>query len=196
MTEFQSGDRLVHARRPEWGVGTVKSVKIVKTGEQPSQRLVIEFANHGRVTLNTAHAELRPANGQASPAPRQSGWLDKLESRSADDSLTAIPEAATDPFRSLAHRLEATLELYRFTDEGRSLIDWAVAQTQSSDPLSHQSRHELERAFSVFAQARDAHLRVLLLTIKRKGESQLIESARNHPIPGARDAVQRALRFL
>ncbi len=196
MTEFRNGDRLIHARRPEWGVGTVKSVKVVKTGDEPSQRLVIDFANHGRVTLNTAHAELRPANGQTPPAPQQSGWLDKLENRSPDDSLTAIPEAATDPFRSLARRLEATLELYRFTADGRSLLDWAVAQTQSDDPLSHHSRHELERAFSAFAQARDAHLRVLLLTIKRKGETPLIESAKDHPIAAARDAVQRTLRFL
>ena len=82
--------------------------------------------------------------------------------------MSRLPEAATDPFTSLEARLKATLTLYRFTDQGGSLLDWAAAQSALKDPLSEFSRHDLERLFQRFAFVRDEHLKKLVQEILRE----------------------------
>jgi hypothetical protein len=193
----------------------------------PAQRMVIDFANQGRVTVNTAYASIVPEGTDlASVAPRKTspasgaaptsgggaafggggGWLAELE-RSQNtanspaaagngDSLTMLPDKCSDPFMPLGRRLMHTLDLYRFSSEPRSLIDWAVAQTHLQDPLSRHTRHELEHGFAIFSQMRDSHLKELIRLIKRKGEQTLIAEAREHPLPAARAALDKALRTL
>ncbi|MHB1155491.1 MAG: DUF3553 domain-containing protein [Phycisphaerales bacterium] len=219
--DFHQGDRVRHAARPEWGLGIIQSIQPLSTEGMPAQRMVIDFANQGRVTVNTAYASIVPEGTDlAGVAPRKNtaaspstsggggggGWLAELE-RSQNtanspaaagngDSLTMLPDKCSDPFMPLGRRLMHTLDLYRFSSEPRSLIDWAVAQTRLEDPLSRHTRHELEHGFTIFSQMRDSHLKELLRLIKRKGEQALIAEAREHPLPAARAALDKALRTL
>lgn len=187
-----------HPGRPEWGEGRVETAQQQNHQGQPAQRVVVTFANHGRVTLNTAYAPLamveaggnghasdaaeRQASAAAPASSRPRGWLAEVERQKASSAtgkphhdLAELPEATTDPFRSLPARVRATLELYRFDETPRSFMDWAVAQSGLDDPLSEYTRHELEQQFQSFARARETHLRELLITAKRKGEMSAVD---------------------
>jgi hypothetical protein len=210
-SSFKRGDLVVHPRRPEWGNGVVKDAQPIQHENQPAQRLTVQFANKGRVILNTAIAPLalkgltQTMARSISSSPRSAGsatsasagWLDQLERSSNGHAheLWELPEAMTDPFASLTRRLEATLETYRFSTEPRSLIDWAVAQTGLSDPLSKYTRHELEQAFPRFARDRDQHLQSLVRTLKRNNQRQLLNQVlAGTRLPAARSALDKAIR--
>lgn len=185
-----------HAVRPEWGEGVVESAAQAP-GEAGAQRLVVSFANHGRVTINTAFASIIPANGAQASAPAQQGWLDRVAASSSaaasPRSLADLPEACTDPFAPLTRRVKETLELYRFDRTPRSVMDWAVAQTGLTDPLSSHSRHELEQQFLAFERLREAHLTSLLKDARRQGQLQVIAQLRDELKPYAQAALGRAL---
>jgi hypothetical protein len=200
---FQRGDLVVHPRRPEWGCGVVKDARPIQHENEAAQRLTVEFANKGRVIINTAVAPLAPkgptetmTRSITSP-PRSGGWLEQLERSSNGQAheLWELPAAMTDPFAPIARRLDATLDSYRFSTEPRSLIDWAVAQTGLNDPLSKYTRHELEQAFPRFARDRDQHLQSLVRTIKRSSERHLLTQALAAAhTPAARAAMEKAIR--
>ncbi len=192
MTMFHKGDRVRHAQRAEWGEGVVDVAQTVRHNKQQAQRLVIQFQCHGRVTVNTAFAEIVPANGDgASAAAHDANWL----SEGADgDRLANLPQAATDPLSTLSRRLTMTLELYRFGDDARGMFDWASARTGLVDPLTRYSRHELEQCFQTFCAKREHSLRQLVGLIKDAGQTELLERAGEHPNAAARQAVQRAVQ--
>lgn len=219
--QLQRGDVVTHPSRPEWGRGVIKEVTFITYRGVKAQRAAVQFANKGRVVINTAVAPLAlndaGPTGEASNAPQvtsgplltdetmgnftstdaNTGWLNELEQRRGQGhaNLAELPESMTDPFLSLRRRLEATLESFRFTDSPRGLIDWAVAQTGQDDPLSHYTRHELEEAFARFRRQRDQHLQSLVRTIKQKGESRLLDEALNavrHEL--ARQALRKLMR--
>ncbi len=153
---FQSGDRVRHPGRPEWGVGVVESAQGLSSGGQSFQKLGLRFERAGRKTISTQHVSLESADspspaGVAAPAP-------EVSAEDAKSLLEKLPSAATDPLLPLAGRLEATLLLYRFTAEGGSLLDWASTQTKLADPLSALSRPELELSFQRFRRDLDQHL--------------------------------------
>jgi hypothetical protein len=195
--EWAYGDRVVHARRPEWGAGVVTAaVKDVHEGK-PCQRLTIRFDRAGVKTLSTALADLVVAEQAPPPAsPDQPGngddaqWLARLRGDSLEERFTRLPEACTDPFSTPAARLRATLALYRFTDTGASLLDWAAAQSGLKDPMSRFNRHELEVLFQKFAFARDEHLRRLVLDLKKKDPAELAAALRAAP-PAAHQVLRR-----
>jgi len=206
---FRQGDVVVHPRRPEWGEGVVNQAKSVTHDGRLAQRLVVEFANRGRVTLNTAVAPLA-AKENAQTMSRSTmtnttttwgagssggGWLAELERGSHENELWRLPEQVGDPFLSDVARLKATLELYRFSTEPRSLIDWAVAQTGLNDPLSKYTRHELELGFEGFARNREQHLRELVRNLKRQGQTPLIDQTRRETrYRGAKIALDKAMK--
>ena len=204
---FQRGDVVTHARRPEWGEGVVDQASIVKHEGQTAQRLTIRFANHGRVTLNTAMAAIRrkdssttmvSTNNSVMPTSTPgTGWLDSIDGRKPSDEQTiwSLPETMTDPFASLSIRLKATLDSFRFQKDPRSLIDWAVAQSGLTDPLSQYNRHELEQSYGRFVRDRDRHLGDLVRLIKKKGEHEVLEQLmREVQMPSARRALEAAIR--
>ncbi len=212
---FRKGDVILHARRPEWGCGTVDQVSTIEHEGAPAQRLVVLFPNHGRVTLNTAVAPLtlqespsnmstassatdRQSNNWPKPKSPESngGWLDSLAGKKHGHSeLWELPEPMIDPFATLPARLAATLGSFRFSTEARSLIDWAVAQTRLNDPLSKYSRSELERGFDHFARTRESHLLDLVRQIKKAGQPQALNEALTAaPNPAARNALMRAIK--
>jgi len=208
---FQRGDEVIHQRRPEWGEGLIEQVANVTYAGHPAQRLVVRFAHHGRVTLNSAVAPLASKEAEktmsmisrkhnaASSTDVSPGWLDRLDQSRAEDVFTRLPDEMVDPFASEARRLTATLESFRFgedpTQNPRGLIDWAVAQTGLEDPLTQYTRHELEEAFKRFVVKRDEHLQQLVGQLKRidgqKIIQQLMSSTR---YPGARAALKRAMK--
>ncbi len=206
---FKQGDVVVHPRRPEWGEGTVSQATTVTHDGRRAQRVVVDFSNRGRVTINTAVAPLATkemfstmsrtmathgAAGRGTSAGK--GWLAELERGSSNDNeLWRLPDEVSDPFSGEATRLQATLDLWRFSTEPRSLIDWAISQTGLSDPLSRYTRHELELGFEGFARNRETHLRDLIKTLKRQGQHHLIDDARQTTRHrGAKVMLEKVLR--
>lgn len=168
---ISTGQRIVHTARPEWGVGTVTAARPAVHDGAPCQSLTIRFERGGLKTLSTGVAPLALADASAAiPASAPSsdaGWLSTAEQADPLEVFTAIPEAARDPFASERARLEATLDLYRFSGVGASLLDWAAVQSGMVDPLSRFARHELEEYFRRFRQNLDAHLRQLARSVRR-----------------------------
>lgn len=65
---FAQGDTVRHPKRPEWGLGTVRSIQaIAQPDGTRAQRLTVDFANQGRKNINTAIAPLI-RDGEAKPA--------------------------------------------------------------------------------------------------------------------------------
>ncbi len=203
QTRFKQGDIVVHARRPEWGDGIVDQATTTKHEGRTAQRLIVRFAHRGRVTVNTAVAAIQSkdqeelmastsasaiSSGTAGP-----GWLESLTKEDTRE-LWTLPEAMTDPFSGMAERLRATLDSYRFRADARGLIEWAVAQSGLTDPLSKHNRHELEQAFVRFARDRDRHLGELVRLAKKQNRrpllEQLIKDMAGSP---ARHALERAM---
>jgi len=200
---YNVGDRVRHRTRPEWGEGTVASAQAATHEGRSAQRLVINFANHGRVTLNSAMAPIAPADTVNVPAGKPSGggggagWLSGLEGKNIDaDMLSDLPEDVSDPFASLARRMRLTGDLYRFRREPRSVMEWAVAQSGLTDPLTRFSRNDLEQQFIAFEQARDAHLRSLMVAAKKAGDTAAMNEAAQHKLPEARAATERLMRLI
>ena len=191
----------MHPSRPEWGQGVIKSAQAIVHQGAAAQRLNIEFANHGRVVINTAIAPLAPTTKGLKPSMSSSitasgGWLDQLErSKNNSHELWDLPEALTDVFSSDLHRLLATLDSYKFNTEPRPLIDWAVMQTGMNDPLTKYTRHDLEQAFARFARNRDQHLKDMVRNLKRNGKHQVLVQAHTQcNVLAGQTALERAMR--
>ncbi len=201
--QFDVGDVVVHLRRPEWGHGTISRVQRASHAGQATQRLVVDFVNHGRVTLLSALAPVAfkekedagsMSTSMSSKTTSGQGWLASLEEKTPLQKLTALPEELTDPFASNYRRLKATLDTFRFSTQPRALIEWAVTQTGLSDPLTQFTRHELEQAFPFYAHARMAHLNELVRTMKREGDLGGLNKAMSETTGPAAEALGKALR--
>lgn len=195
IREWKPGERLRHAGRPEWGIGSVLTAEGTVQDGKHCQRLTIRFDRAGAKTISTAFADLRPADEitvlRAEPAPEDDPLLKAGDKSQVLALLTAVPEAATDPFTSSRKRLNATLDLYRFADGGPgALLDWAAMQTGLKDPLSRFNRHELEEYFRRFLVNLDAHLKKLLRDIRRQ-EPALIPELAATARPAAKQAMRR-----
>lgn len=185
------GDKVVHAGKPEWGVGEIRSAESVLSDGKPGQRLTVRFDRGGVKTLATPFADLRPADSVPRWTEPPANGATALEAMpELVERMTSIPEPATDPFRSRRARLESTLGLYRFSGTGASLLDWAAVQSGLKDPLSRFSRHELEEFFQRFRGALDTHLKRLALEVKREDSLGLAALVRAAP-PGAQQALKR-----
>lgn len=198
---FKFGDRVVHTLRPEWGTGVVTAAQAVVENGQKCQRLTLRFDRAGLKTLSTSIAELRLAGAEdpltESPQPangatlgEESGWLAKLEAGAPLEIMARLPESTRDPFVTLAQRIKATLELYRFSDRGGTLLDWAAAQTGLKDPLARFNRHELEEFFKRYAFERDAHLARLMQDARKQPSAEIDRLMQQAP-PAARDALRK-----
>ncbi len=201
--KFATGDRVRHTRRPEWGIGSIVKTEEVTVNGLHTQRISVRFPNAGLKTLSTAHAELRlvgddaasEGNGEHGDTVRdwqkhgESDWLGGVARRKVDEAMVSLPAEVRDPFNSLRMRLASCLDLYRFGRTGRSLMDWAVAQTGLEDPLSRFTRHELELLFDQWAVQRDALLHKLLQ--EARTDPSLLKELLASGSPPARDAVRR-----
>jgi hypothetical protein len=125
-------------------------------------------------------------------ARSDAGWLGEISKKKPEDMMSALPDAATDPFIPLRRRLQNTFALYRF-DAGSKLIEWAVAQSGLNDPMSRFSRHDLESFFQRWKFALDAHLGKLLQEARR--ETGALEDASRGAPPSAMAAVRRISQF-
>jgi hypothetical protein len=182
---------VVHPRKPEWGDGVVRDARHASHQGTAGQRVSVQFANQGRKVINTAvvplqhKSEADPAGDEnetmsSSQTSQSGGWIEQLERsvRGSGNELWDLPDAMTDPFKSLKDQLHATLDAYRFSTEARPLIDWAVMQTGLNDPLSRYTRQELEQAFPGFARNRDQHLKQLVRQLKQAGQTQVLHEAK------------------
>lgn len=202
---FAFGDRVRHRKRPEWGIGSIVKAEDRPLNGQPGQRVSVRFPGVGVKTLSVAHAELERVTESAEQAPEaeephpvhvwdrigKDEWLAPVAQRKIEEAMTRLPAAASDPFRSLAGRIEFMLGLYRFDRTGRAMIDWAVAQTGLDDPLTRFNRHELEQYFDRWALERDAQLARIVQEATEAGES--VEGLFADAPPAARKAVRRLI---
>lgn len=195
-SDFKFGDRVVHTTRPEWGTGVVTAVQPVVHEGKPAQQLTLRFDRGGLKTISTAVASLRLADQDDEHHPAKDvageprGWLDSLGADNPAEAMSRLPEATRDPFTTLAARIQATIALYRFSDRGSSILDWAAAQTGLADPLSRFNRHQLEEFFKRFAGERDTHLKRLVLELQRKDPAAAEQVLRTAP-PTVRDTLRR-----
>jgi hypothetical protein len=200
---FAFGDRVRHATRPEWGVGSVVKTEELPINGKVSQRVSVRFPGVGVKRLSAAHAELERVTDEASENTgadeahpvevwggiEKSDWLAPVAQRKIDEAMITLPRKATDPFIDVRERIRFTLTLFRFDRTGRALIDWAVAQTGLDDPMTRFNRHELEQFFDRWAFERDAHLGRLL---QEAGGAQFhLEELLEKAPPPARKAVRR-----
>jgi len=203
-TKLSFGDRVRHASRPEWGIGTVVKIETVPVNGHTSQRLSVRFPNAGMKTLIADGVELHRVQDTGDPlsehfdsAPvarawnkyTQDDWLSPVARKKVLEALISLPQEMRDPFFSLQKRLHQTFRLYRFDKSGKGIIDWAVAQTGLDDPLSRFSRQELEQHFARFASERDGHLQKLIQ--EARGDMSVINAALENTPPAAIEAVRR-----
>ncbi len=201
--KFEFGDRVLHAGRPEWGIGSVVRAELLTTNGQQAQRLAVRFPNGGLKTISTAHAELKLVtedvvldshDGEPSPLAdwdkmKDSEWLGEVAQRKVRETMIGLSERVRDPFRGVEERLRACLDLFRFERTGGSLVDWAVAQSGLDDPLSRFTRHELEVLFDQWASNRQQHLQQLLS--QAHGDQQLVSRLSAAAPPAAQESVRR-----
>ena len=200
-TSFKIGEKVRHSKRPEWGVGSIAKIEVITREGRPDRRIWIRFPNVGEKTVLASMAELEhveatlPTGGPTLAdlhARSDAGWLGEISKKKPEDMMSALPDAATDPFIPLRRRLQNTCALYRF-DAGSKLIEWAVAQSGLNDPMSRFSRHDLESFFQRWKFALDAHLGKLLQEARR--ETGALEDASRGAPPSAMAAVRRISQF-
>ncbi|MFI4896889.1 MAG: DUF3553 domain-containing protein [Phycisphaerales bacterium JB059] len=196
-TTFEIGDRVLHATKPEWGVGHIARASAETHEGRPVQRLTVRFERAGVKTLSTAHADLRPAPTEPASDPAAPEG-EQASEPVTPERMISIPEPARDPFASPIDRLSQTLALYRFSNQGGSLLDWAAMQSGLADPLTRFSRHDLEDLYDRFNRTLDQHLGDLVVEVKkavgtsvRAEELQRVIAAAP---PAARQALQRVRR--
>lgn len=196
---FTLGDRVIHAGKPEWGSGAISAAAAFKHEGKTCQRLTIRFDRAGLKTISTAFADIQIASKVADAVkPMLEEHHAPLPIASAGhreilDIMTQIPENARDPFASPAHRLEATLSLYRFTATGGSLIDWAAAQCGLADPMGRFNRHELEDFYRMFEMNLRSHLGKVVKDANTVPVEELVR-IRDHAPPAAKLALQNLHR--
>lgn len=198
------GDRVRHAGRPEWGIGTIVKVEPLPINGHTTQRLSIRFPNAGMKTLVEEAADLQRITDSGDPFHEDDtatstrawdkfsadDWLSPVARKKVLEALIALPGEVRDPFNSLQKRLHLTFRLYRFDRSGKGIMDWAVAQTGLDDPLSRFSRQELEQHFARFAQERDAHLSRLIQ--EARGDMNVVNAALENTPHAALEAARRA----
>jgi len=195
-TNWSFGDRVTHADRPEWGEGQITAIQPVVIEGQATQRLTIRFERAGIKKLAAAVANIRASKNQppASPAsvPAVSQDPTKIGDLELADRLSKIPDDALDPFISLENRLAYTLGLYRFSDQGGSLLDWAAMQTGLADPLSRVLRHDLEVHYAKFRRNLDRHTGDLVGQLMRQDRAAVRKAGDKAP-PEGQQALRRIL---
>jgi Protein of unknown function (DUF3553) len=177
---------------PDWGVGNVLKVLETTVGGQPSFRVTVQFP-HAIRTLVVPPAVLGEPVAEDAGPQRTQGWLESFGKGSLDARLRSVPDELARVLGSLPQRLTALLPLYRYSDEAKSLIKWARAQTGVADPLSQWNRDELGEAFRVFAIERDGHFRSLLAQLKSVEGQPAITEFLESVDPELRAAVRAAI---
>lgn len=192
---FSFGDRVRNEGSPEWGVGTVTRVQNLVENGRSCQRLSARFERAGLKTLTTAVAKIVPAgdapaeaaapvasrNGAPKTARHDAEDTSHLDGRELKEIFGVLPEATRDPFVSLAERLKATIELYKYEPTGGSLLDWAAVQSRLADPLTRYSRAELEQEFQRFAYERDVQLKKLAGEARRAKDATALSLLASPP---------------
>jgi hypothetical protein len=196
---YRVGEEVRHAKRPEWGVGTVQRLEPARHGGIVDQRLWIRFSNAGMKVVLASVGELQRTAAPILGAEghtladrelrHEQGWLGEIARSKPEQAMTELPPEASDPFLSLRKRLEFTIGLYRFEPVGGKLLDWAVAQSGLADPLARFNRHELEQFFLRWAHHRDQHL--AKLSQECRNEPGLFDAVMKQAPPSAHKALRK-----
>ena len=196
---YRVGEEVRHAKRPEWGVGTIQRLEPARHGGIVDQRLWIRFSNAGMKVVLASLGELQRtaepvlgADGHTladRELRHEQGWLGEIARSKPEQAMTELPPQASDPFLPLRKRLEFSIGLYRFEPVGGKLLDWAVAQSGLADPLARFNRHELEQFFERWAHQRDLHL--VRLSQEARNEPGVFDAAMKQAPPSAHKALRK-----
>ena len=142
---WAKGDRVVHAAKPEWGIGEIISAEsAASTAVKDAQRLTIRFERAGTKAISTEFAELKPPgnNPLRNTSDTDEGKVFSFAPTPTElkEIMMRLPDEASDPFISLQKRFTSTLHLYRFSENSGLLLDWACMQTGLKDPLTRFNR--------------------------------------------------------
>lgn len=201
--KFEYGDRVRHATRPEWGIGSIVRAEPLSINGRQAQRVAVRFPNDGVKTISTAHADLELVTEDAAASNHDdvadplagwgkmddSEWLGEVAQRKVREVMISLSESIRDPFSTVEERLRSCLDLFRFDRTGGSLIEWAVAQSGLDDPLSRFTRHELELLFDQWASNRQEHLQLLLS--QAHSDPQLVRRVLSKAPAAGRESVRR-----
>lgn len=201
---FKIGDKVRSSKRPEWGDGSIMKLDAITFQGKSDVQIYARFQAVGVKTLLASAADLiaadganddsltaihRPSTLNDADATKHKGWLGSIDGCKAQEIMTKLPPAATDPFLSLRKRLENTVALYRFDGDNGRLIEWSVAQSGLDDPLSRFNRNELEQFYKRWKFELDAHLKELLGEVRREPET--LQAAMAKASVAAQRAVQK-----
>lgn len=192
---WTKGDRVVHAAKPEWGIGEIISAESAgSTAVKDAQRLTIRFERAGTKAISTEFAELKPPgnNPLRHTTDSDEGKVFSFAPTPTElkEIMMRLPDEASDPFISLQKRFTSTLQLYRFSENSGLLLDWACMQTGLKDPLTRFNRHELEQWYQRFKMVLDDHLKKLAREV-RKVDPKLIDSLSTNCSATAKQALRR-----
>lgn len=192
---WAKGDRVVHATKPEWGIGEIIAAESAgSVAVKDAQRLTIRFERAGTKAISTEFAELKPPgnNPLRNTADTEEGKVFSFAPTPTElkEIMTRLPDEASDPFISIQKRFTSTLQLYRFSENSGLLLDWACMQTGLKDPLTRFNRHELEQWYQRFKMVLDDHLKKLAREV-RKVDPRLIDTLSANSSATAKQALRR-----
>ena len=193
MTDL-TGKTVRNAARPEWGNGTVLTVKPTTANGKPAHRVTIQFLQVGHKTLMVPPARLIPRENLVEEETPET-WIEQIAGRTPDERLRALPEAVTQVLGTLAQRVAALGPLYEIHEtDDRALMRWAKSQSKTADPLTHWSKDELHVAFRAFCQNRDDHLRIIIAEAKQARGPTVVDEALTEVCDPVREAMLEVLR--
>ncbi|MCG3126561.1 MAG: hypothetical protein CHACPFDD_01408 [Phycisphaerae bacterium] len=179
------------ATKPEWGRGTVLRVQTTHAGGHPQHRVSIQFAVGHRQLLIPPGSICEPAD----EPERAPGWIDAVACATVDDRLRRLPLDATQVLGTLAQRLAALAPHFCVSDDERSLLRWARAQTGVGDPLSRWTRDELQAALAQFERHRDGYVRELIANARAASGPAAVDDALATLDPAVREKVRAAFEW-
>ncbi|MEM6333570.1 MAG: DUF3553 domain-containing protein [Planctomycetota bacterium] len=153
--KFNADDRVVHPKRVEWGVGTVRQTNRIDHEGKPAQRVTIDFPNRGRVVINTGVVplELREAADPAASStvkrsPRTRPVYDTIPSNgkvaaSAPATPAKAPAVAANVAAGEADSAQPDKGWLNTLETGDTHELWALPERLSDPFLSLADRIKL-----------------------------------------------------
>lgn len=189
-----AGKTVRNAARPEWGNGTVLTVKPTTANGKPAHRVTIQFLLVGHKTMMIPPARLIPRENLVAEETPDT-WIEQIAGRTPDERLRSLPETVTQMLGTLAQRVAALGPFYEIVEtDDLALLRWAKSQSKEADPLSHWSKDELHVAFRAFCQNRDDHLRIIIAEAKQARGGDIVEEALSEVRDPIREAMLEVLR--
>jgi hypothetical protein len=191
--EFKINQEVVNPLCPQWGVGRVISAEPGLGGK--GLRVRVNFDGAGVKTMMIPPGKLvKPGMAKdAAASPAQDAAAPEDETALAR-RLQAIPAVIEDRHAAMAERVEALAKLFKYSEDRRSIFEWAMVQLGCQDPLRFFSADDLGLYFSNFGRSRDRALKMLYQEVRRAGQEEKLLSELKRKMSG--DSYRRVCTVL